>query len=126
MERKKLADSDITVSPICVGCWQFNGGEQSADKTWNAQDEQVDHAPCHSCLVEFDHSLGIVYSSVLSKCYVVSLVMTVMFLLQVSRDIVDKALELGINFFDTAEVIQIFTIALKKNEPIKIYVLQAS
>ena len=41
MERVQLGNSDIKVSPVCVGCWQFNGGAQSADKTWNPQTEQV-------------------------------------------------------------------------------------
>jgi myo-inositol catabolism protein IolS len=61
MEYITLSNSDLKVSPICVGCWQFNGDQQSADKTWDAQPEQV------------------------------------------SKDIVDKAIQLGVNFFDTAE-----------------------
>ena len=59
MERVQLGSSDIKVSPICVGCWQFNNGAQSADKTWNPQPEQVladvdaahmngMHVPCHA------------------------------------------------------------------------------
>ncbi|XP_038045199.1 aldo-keto reductase IolS-like [Patiria miniata] len=59
MERVALAGSDLMVSPICIGTWQFNGGK--ADETWPAQDETV------------------------------------------SKAIVDKAIELGVNFFDTAE-----------------------
>ncbi len=60
MERVPLGDSDLAVSQICVGTWQFNGG--TADETWPAQDEIV------------------------------------------SKAIVVKAIELGVNFFDTAEV----------------------
>ncbi|XP_072029080.1 uncharacterized oxidoreductase YccK-like isoform X1 [Amphiura filiformis] len=59
MNRVQLGSSDLQVSPICIGCWQFNGGK--ADETWPAQQEQV------------------------------------------SKSIVDKAIELGVNFFDTAE-----------------------
>lgn len=56
-----LGDSDLSVTPICVGCWQFNDGEMSGDRTWNGQPYAM------------------------------------------SKSIVDTALELGINFFDTAE-----------------------
>lgn len=59
MDRVQLGTSDLQVSPICVGCWQFNGNQ--GDETWPAQPEHV------------------------------------------SKSIVDKALELGVNFFDTAE-----------------------
>jgi len=59
MQRNKLGSSDLEVSNVCLGCWQFNGGEK--DMTWQKQDEQV------------------------------------------SIDIVHKCLELGVNFFDTAE-----------------------
>ncbi|XP_078671553.1 putative oxidoreductase YccK [Branchiostoma floridae x Branchiostoma belcheri] len=59
MERRQLANTDLHVSPVCLGAWQFNEGK--ADETWPAQDEQV------------------------------------------SKDIVNKAFELGVNFFDTAE-----------------------
>ena len=37
----KLSGSDLKVSSVCIGCWQFNGGEQSADKTWPAQEPEV-------------------------------------------------------------------------------------
>ena len=39
MSRVQLGNSDIQVSPVCVGCWQFNGGK--ADETWPAQPEEV-------------------------------------------------------------------------------------
>nr|CAB3257997.1 voltage-gated potassium channel subunit beta-2-like [Phallusia mammillata] len=59
MERVKLSNSDLEVSRVCLGCWQFNDGK--ADNTWHAQDVKV------SCAI------------------------------------VDKSLEMGVNFFDTAE-----------------------
>ncbi|XP_033120708.1 uncharacterized oxidoreductase YqkF-like [Anneissia japonica] len=59
MQRSLLGNSDLSVSPICLGCWQFNGGK--ADETWPAQP------------------------------------------IEVSQSIVNKAIELGVNFFDTAE-----------------------
>ncbi|XP_035682321.1 uncharacterized oxidoreductase YccK-like [Branchiostoma floridae] len=59
MERRQLSNTDLQVSSVCLGTWQFNAGK--ADETWPAQDEQV------------------------------------------SRDIVNKAFELGVNFFDSAE-----------------------
>ena len=37
--RVQLGTSDLQVSPICVGCWQFNGNQ--ADETWPAQPEHV-------------------------------------------------------------------------------------
>eukprot|EP00914_Ancora_sagittata_P022841 GHVO01045298.1.p1 GENE.GHVO01045298.1~~GHVO01045298.1.p1 ORF type:complete len:336 (+),score=29.19 GHVO01045298.1:81-1088(+) len=61
MELVTLPNSDLKVSRLCLGCWQFNDNQQSADKTWQAQTFQE------------------------------------------SRAIVDKALECGINFLDTAE-----------------------
>ena len=39
MDRVQLGTSDLQVSPICVGCWQFNGNQ--ADETWPAQPEHV-------------------------------------------------------------------------------------
>lgn len=59
MKRVKLGSSDLEVSNVCLGCWQFNGGGE--DITWAKQEEKV------------------------------------------SIDIVNKCLELGVNFFDTAE-----------------------
>ncbi|XP_077979190.1 putative oxidoreductase YccK [Glandiceps talaboti] len=59
MEKITLPGTELNVSRVCIGCWQFNGGQ--CDLTWPAQSEQT------------------------------------------SRAIVDKALELGVNFFDTAE-----------------------
>ncbi|ELU18050.1 hypothetical protein CAPTEDRAFT_222791 [Capitella teleta] len=37
MERVTLPNSDLQVSQLCLGCWQFNDNQQSADKTWAAQ-----------------------------------------------------------------------------------------
>ena len=37
MEYNTLGNTDLKVSRVCVGTWQFNDGQQSADKTWNAQ-----------------------------------------------------------------------------------------
>ncbi|XP_070565685.1 uncharacterized oxidoreductase YccK-like [Ptychodera flava] len=59
MEKTTLPGTDLNVSRICIGCWQFNADK--SDKTWPAQTEET------------------------------------------SKAIVDKALELGVNFFDTAE-----------------------
>ncbi|XP_055328181.1 uncharacterized oxidoreductase YccK-like [Paramacrobiotus metropolitanus] len=59
MSYQTLPGTDLNVSRICLGTWQFNGG--AADLTWDRQDEAT------------------------------------------SKAIVDKALRLGINFFDTAE-----------------------
>ncbi|XP_071952239.1 uncharacterized oxidoreductase YqkF-like [Antedon mediterranea] len=59
MQRSLLGSSDLNVSQICLGCWQFNGGK--SDETWPAQS------------------------------------------IKVSQSIVDKAIEMGVNFFDTAE-----------------------
>lgn len=41
MNRVKLAGTDLEVSPVCLGCWQFNGGAQ--DITWSPQEEKVRH-----------------------------------------------------------------------------------
>ncbi|CAH1778405.1 unnamed protein product [Owenia fusiformis] len=59
MDLVNLADSDLRVSGVCIGTWQFNDGV--ADNTWDGQTYEV------------------------------------------SKSIVDRALELGINFFDTAK-----------------------
>jgi len=59
MQRNKLGSSDLSVSNVCLGCWQFNAGAKC--NTWPGQDEKV------------------------------------------SIDIVNKCLDLGVNFFDTAE-----------------------
>ncbi|XP_065826397.1 aldo-keto reductase IolS-like [Oscarella lobularis] len=62
MERRCLGgDSELSVSPICLGTWQFGGTADNEDNTWGYQEEET------------------------------------------SKQIVNKALELGINFFDTAE-----------------------
>eukprot|EP00118_Oscarella_pearsei_P023009 m.270826 g.270826 ORF g.270826 m.270826 type:complete len:141 (+) comp40544_c2_seq33:386-808(+) len=61
MERRTLRGSDLSVSPICLGTWQFAGTAENQDSTWGYLDQQT------------------------------------------SKNIVDKALELGINFFDSAE-----------------------
>ncbi len=39
MRRVKLGSSDLEVSNICLGCWQFNGGGE--DITWAKQEEKV-------------------------------------------------------------------------------------
>ncbi|XP_013387869.1 uncharacterized protein LOC106156969 [Lingula anatina] len=36
MQRVNLPGSDLNVSPICLGTWQFNGGQVGGDKTWGA------------------------------------------------------------------------------------------
>ncbi|GFO19054.1 voltage-gated potassium channel subunit beta-1 [Plakobranchus ocellatus] len=59
MEHLTLKGTDLKVSPICLGTWQFN--DSSKDITWPAQSAEE------------------------------------------SKAIVDKCIELGINFFDTAE-----------------------
>ncbi|GFR91188.1 aldo/keto reductase [Elysia marginata] len=59
MERITLKGTDLKVSPVCLGTWQFNDGGQ--DITWSPQAAED------------------------------------------SKAIVDKSIELGINFFDTAE-----------------------
>ncbi|XP_002734743.3 aldo-keto reductase IolS-like [Saccoglossus kowalevskii] len=59
MEKITLPGTELSVSRVCIGCWQFNSGED--DMSWPPQKEET------------------------------------------SRAIVDKALELGVNFFDTAE-----------------------
>jgi len=59
MQRSKLGSSDLVVSNVCLGCWQFNGGAKC--NTWPGQEENT------------------------------------------SIDIVNKCLDLGVNFFDTAE-----------------------
>ncbi|GAB1603561.1 uncharacterized protein LOC115216743 [Argonauta hians] len=59
MELKTLPGTDIAVSPLCIGTWQFNNG--ITNNTWEPQTEEL------------------------------------------SNSIVDKAFEVGINFFDTAE-----------------------
>ncbi|CAK9294926.1 unnamed protein product [Gordionus sp. m RMFG-2023] len=62
MKLVHLKNSDLKVSPICLGTWQFNGNTAGTSMgTWNAQD------------------------------------------INVSKKIVDAAIESGINFFDTAE-----------------------
>ncbi|XP_064614986.1 1-deoxyxylulose-5-phosphate synthase YajO-like [Liolophura sinensis] len=59
MKRVTLPGSDLSVSPVCIGCWQFNDGKDTVN--WDAQPQEV------------------------------------------SKQVVEKALEVGINFFDTAE-----------------------
>lgn len=59
MELVQLPGSDLKVSPICIGTWQFNAG--ISNNTWDAQTEEL------------------------------------------SKKIIDKAFDVGINFFDTAE-----------------------
>ncbi|GFS14848.1 aldo/keto reductase [Elysia marginata] len=61
MERITLKGTDLKVSPICLGTWQFNDSAQTITSTWPPQTAED------------------------------------------SKAIVDKCLELGINFFDTAE-----------------------
>ena len=36
-----LPNTDIKVSPICLGTWQFNNSFQTKDKTWDPMTEQV-------------------------------------------------------------------------------------
>ena len=43
MEYVTIPGTDLNVSKVCLGTWQFNGGQQSADKTWEAMPEQVGH-----------------------------------------------------------------------------------
>ncbi|XP_021378790.1 uncharacterized protein LOC110466562 [Mizuhopecten yessoensis] len=57
--RVKLPGTDIEVSRVCLGCWQFNGNKDTIN--WDAQTVE------QSCAI------------------------------------VDKCLEIGVNFFDTAE-----------------------
>jgi len=61
MEHVTLPNSDLKVSNVCIGTWQFNASEMTRDKTWQGQS------------------------------------------IEESKAIVDKAIELGVNFFDTAE-----------------------
>ena len=53
MNRIKLSGTDIEVSPVCIGCWQFNNGEQSADKTWPAQPIEVIHLSLYYALFKY-------------------------------------------------------------------------
>ncbi|XP_063421088.1 1-deoxyxylulose-5-phosphate synthase YajO-like [Mytilus trossulus] len=57
--RVLLPGTDLNVSRLCLGCWQFNANK--ANPSWDAQPEEV------------------------------------------SKAIVDKCFEVGVNFFDTAE-----------------------
>ena len=57
--RVLLPGTDLNVSRLCLGCWQFNANKANA--SWDAQSEEV------------------------------------------SKAIVDKCFEVGVNFFDTAE-----------------------
>ncbi|CAI9727746.1 aldo-keto reductase YdjG-like [Octopus vulgaris] len=59
MEHITLPGTDLKVTPVCLGTWQFNNG--ITNNTWDAQTEEL------------------------------------------SKTIVDKAFQVGINFFDTAE-----------------------
>ncbi|GAU90130.1 hypothetical protein RvY_02594 [Ramazzottius varieornatus] len=65
-----LPGTDLSVSRVCLGTWQFNGGQ--ADITWSGQEEKL------------------------------------------SKAIVDKALETGVNFFDTAEAYKNSEVVLGK------------
>ena len=37
--RVKLPGTDLNVSRLCLGCWQFNGNKANAN--WDAQSEEV-------------------------------------------------------------------------------------
>lgn len=50
MNRVKLAGTDLEVSPVCLGCWQFNGGAQ--DITWSPQEEKVSLSIVDQCFKE--------------------------------------------------------------------------
>lgn len=39
MERRKLGRTDIEITPIGLGCWQFSGGKALAGKFWAPMDE---------------------------------------------------------------------------------------
>ena len=42
MERRCLGgDSELSVSPICLGTWQFGGTADNEDNTWGYQEEEV-------------------------------------------------------------------------------------
>lgn len=45
IHKKRLGKSDLWVSPVAVGCWQFAGGTQ-----WGAQEEKDSHATVHAAL----------------------------------------------------------------------------
>lgn len=62
---ENLGSSDLKVSKLCIGCWQFNDGQMDGSKTWSGQSFEM------------------------------------------SKSIIEKALELGVNFFDTAEVSEV-------------------
>lgn len=59
MEKRTLPGTDLKVSPLCLGCWQFN--DDKASINWEGQTKEV------------------------------------------SKAIVDKCFDVGVNFFDTAE-----------------------
>ncbi|KAL8611940.1 hypothetical protein ACOMHN_034069 [Nucella lapillus] len=59
MEKRTLPGTDLQVSPLCLGCWQFNDSKSTIN--WEGQSREV------------------------------------------SKAIVDKCFDVGINFFDTAE-----------------------
>lgn len=44
MERRRLGTTDIQVTPIGLGCWQFSGGEGLAGRYWPALDRATTRA----------------------------------------------------------------------------------
>ena len=36
-----LPGTDIEVSKVCLGCWQFSGTQDTPDATWGSMDQAV-------------------------------------------------------------------------------------
>ncbi|XP_076819135.1 putative oxidoreductase YqkF [Clavelina lepadiformis] len=47
MKKVKLSNSDLEVSPVCLGCWQFNDGK--SDITWEGQDPKTSYSIVDKC-----------------------------------------------------------------------------
>jgi len=50
LEKRQLGQSDLMVSPLCLGCWALAGGSG-----WGDQDEQVAIDTIHAAL---DHGIN--------------------------------------------------------------------
>ena len=103
MSRVTLPGTDLSVSPVCIGTWQFNNDVQTADKTWPAQPYEVRAARSTVLFRHGRHSLRRPINSAFIQFHVDDQNLFV-FVVKVSKSIVDAALENGINFFDTAQV----------------------
>eukprot|EP00698_Gefionella_okellyi_P009269 TRINITY_DN2344_c0_g1_i6.p1 TRINITY_DN2344_c0_g1~~TRINITY_DN2344_c0_g1_i6.p1 ORF type:complete len:337 (-),score=78.56 TRINITY_DN2344_c0_g1_i6:511-1521(-) len=50
MQRRNIPGTDLQVSPVCLGTWQFAGSSDHQDMTWGAPEEAASIATVHAAL----------------------------------------------------------------------------